>query len=293
MSGAGRALVLGGVNGLLGRSLVKALTAAGWDADPTSRADLDPFDRTAVAARIASVRPDYVFNTIAYTAVDQAEDEPEAAYRLNRDLPNLLGETCGAAGVGFVHYGTDFVFDGAKNTPYVEDDPVNPQCVYGASKLAGETALLALDLDNLLILRTSWLFGPGKINFVEKILGFAKERESINVVNDQKGSPTYTPDLAEWSIALCRAGATGVFHTAGGGLATWCELAVEAVAAAGIDCRVLPVPSDAFPQKATRPPYSVLDTSKLAGVAGVTPRSWIQAVREYVYKDLGMTSDRP
>ncbi len=288
MSRTKRAIVLGGRTGLLGQALTTALTGAGWDVRPTSRADLDPFDAKAVAALLAEFKPERVFNTIAYTAVDLAEDEPDAAYRLNRDLPALIGRLCGEAGTGLVHYGTDFVFDGEKGAPYAEDDPVNPQCVYGASKLAGEEAILGLGLDNALIIRISWLFGPGKINFVEKILGFAKTREVLNVVADQIGSPSYTPELAAISLALVNAGAKGVFHAACSGQASWRDLAAEAVAQAGLPCEVRPIPSSDFPQKAKRPPYSVFDLSKLKAAAGMTPCDWKDAVRRYVRGDLGL-----
>lgn len=283
-----RALVLGGRTGLLGQALTSALTGAGWDVRPTSRTDLDPFDAAAVSALLAEFKPERVFNTIAYTAVDLAEDESEAAYRLNRDLPALIGRLCGEAGTALVHYGTDFVFDGEKGAPYAENDPVNPQCVYGASKLAGEEAILGLGLDDALIIRISWLFGPGKTNFVEKILGFAKSREVLNVVADQIGSPSYTPELAAISMALVEAKASGVFHASCSGQASWRDLAAEAVARAGLPCDVRPIPSSDYPQKAKRPPYSVFDLKKLKDVTGMVPCDWKEAVRRYVCGDLGL-----
>jgi dTDP-4-dehydrorhamnose reductase len=288
MSRAKRAIVLGGRTGLLGQALATALAGAGWEVRPTSRTDLDPFDAAAVSALLAEFKPERVFNTIAYTAVDLAEDESEAAYRLNRDLPALLGRLCEEAGTALVHYSTDFVFDGDKDAPYVEDDQVNPQCVYGASKLAGEEALLGLGLDETLIIRISWLFGPGKTNFVEKILGFAKSREALKVVADQIGSPSYTPELAAISLALVEAGAKGVFHAACSGQASWRDLAAEAVAQAGLPCEVLPIPSSDYPQKAKRPAYSVFDLKKLTAATGMVPCDWRDAVRRYVRGDLGL-----
>ena len=283
MSGVkGRAIVLGGKTGLLGRPLAAALARAGFAVWPTTRSELDPCDASAVARALETYQATHLCNTVAYTAVDQAEDEPEAAYRLNRDLPALLGRACLAAGVKLVQFSTDFVFDGKKGTPYREQDATNPESVYGASKLAGEEAILALGLPDCQILRTAWLFGPGKKNFVATILGLARDRAELRVVADQIGSPTSTVDLAGWSADLAQKDATGIFHAVGGGAASWCELAAEAVAAAGLPCRVVPIPSDAYPQKAKRPSYSVLDTGRLTQAIGYAPRPWQESVRDYV-----------
>lgn len=278
-----RAIVLGGKTGLLGRPLSSALTEAGFTVWPTTRSELDPLDPAAVARALDTFSATHLYNTVAYTAVDKAEDEPDEAYRLNRDLPALLAEACARTGTLLVHYSTDFVFNGAKGAPYTEDDPTAPESVYGASKLAGEQAILAaLPEAGCQILRTAWLFGPGKKNFVATILGLAKDREKLTVVADQIGSPTFTPDLADWSVALAGSAARGVIHTVGGGQASWCDLATAAVAEAGLACRVVPIPSDAYPQKAKRPSYSVLDTNKLSEAIGRSPRPWPEAVRDYV-----------
>jgi dTDP-4-dehydrorhamnose reductase len=284
-----RAIVLGGKTGLLGRPLAKALTDAGFAVLATTRSELDPFDASAVAGALQSFAATHLFNTIAYTAVDAAEDDPEEAYRLNRDLPALLGKACGDARAMFVHFSTDFVFNGEKGRPYTEEDQTAPESVYGASKLAGEQAILDLGLLKYQILRTAWLFGPGKKNFVATILGLAKDREELRVVGDQIGSPTFTMDLAGWSADLAATGKTGLFHAVGSGQASWCELAAEAVAAADLHCRVVSIPSSDYPQKAKRPSYSVLSTTKLAEAIGRQPRPWVQTVREYVYGECHST----
>lgn len=281
---APRAIVLGGLTGLVGRPLSRVMEEAGFAVLPTTRTILDPFDMEAVAREIERFEATHVVNTVAYTAVDAAEDEADEAYRLNRDLPGRLARVCRKAGATLVHLSTDFVFDGSKGTPYVEDDAPNPESVYGASKLAGERAILDSGLGAFQILRTAWLYGPGKKNFVATILGLAKTREELKVVADQIGSPTYTLDLAGWIADLARTEAAGIFHAVGSGQASWCELAAEAVAASGLPCRVLPIPSDAYPQKAKRPPYSVLDNAKLAAAIGRAPRAWTITVREYVYE---------
>lgn len=279
----GRAIVLGGKTGLLGQPLSQALAAAGFAVRPTTRAELDPFDTDAVSRALAEFSATHLFNTVAYTAVDAAEDDAAEAYRLNRDLPAGLARACDGAKAMLVHYSTDFVFRGDKGTPYVEEDPTGPESVYGASKLAGEQAILETGLLRYQILRTAWLFGPGKKNFVATILGLAAHRDELRVVGDQIGSPTSTIDLAGWSADLAATGKSGVFHTVGAGQASWCELAAEAVSAAGLSCRVVSIPSSEYPQKAKRPAYSVLSTAKLAETIGRKPRPWIQAVREYVY----------
>lgn len=279
-----RAIVLGGLTGLVGRPLSTAMAEAGFTVLPTTRTVLDPFDMEAVAREIERFEATHVVNTVAYTAVDAAEDDADEAYRLNRDLPGRLARVCRKAGATLVHLSTDFVFDGSKGAPYVEDDAPNPESVYGASKLAGERAILDSGLDAFQILRTAWLYGPGKKNFVATILGLAKTREELKVVADQIGSPTYTLDLAGWIADLARTEAAGIFHAVGSGRASWCDLAAEAVTASGLPCRVLPIPSYAYPQKAKRPPYSVLDNAKLAAAIGRAPRAWTITVREYVYE---------
>lgn len=287
---AGRAIILGGLTGLVGRPLTQAMAEAGFATLPTTRTTLDPFDPAAVARAVESFAATHLVNTVAYTAVDAAEDDRDEAYRLNGELPGRLARVCRDAGATLVHLSTDFVFDGTKDTPYREDDPVNPQSVYGASKLAGERAIRDSGLDAWQILRTAWLYGPGKKNFVATMLMLAKDREELRVVADQIGSPTYTVDLAGWITALARTDARGIFHAVGSGRASWCELAAEAVAAAGLPCRVTPIPSAAYPQKAARPPYSVLDNAKLAAAIGRAPRDWMTTVREYVYGQMPSAS---
>jgi dTDP-4-dehydrorhamnose reductase len=182
-----------------------------------------------------------------------------------------------------VHYSTDFVFNGRKSSPYTPEDQPAPSSVYGQTKLQGERELLALGLPSLLIIRTSWLFGPCKTNFVTRILELAASRPELSVVHDQVGSPSYTPDLAANSLALLDQGATGIFHLANAGRASWCELATEAVRGADLPCRIKPIPSSEYPQKACRPAYSVLDLGAFSAVTGITPRPWLQALREFLF----------
>ena len=285
-----KALVLGGKSGLLGRAVAEALTRAGVETLAVSGADVDYFDADALEDFLDAhegdgpdaVAVDCIINAVAYTQVDKAEDQPEEAYRLNASLPALLGVVAEERELRLVHFSTDFVFDGKKGAPCLPLDPPNPLSVYGASKLAGEEALQALDIPQLLILRTAWLFGPGKMNFVQRILELAAERKELKVVADQFGSPTCTTDLARLTVALLQNGATGLLHAVNSGQASWHELAAEAVRLAGLDCRVLAIPTSGYPTRAPRPANSVLDMTDTVRLAGYTPRHWREALAEYV-----------
>jgi dTDP-4-dehydrorhamnose reductase len=272
-------------------SLVQCLRDAGWYASVTGRPDPHACGQEDLAALLDLHEPEVVFNTWAHTQVDLAEDEPEAARRVNAALPEALGRACLGRDLLLVHYSTDFVFGGPAATPRREDDEPAPESVYGRTKLEGERALLALDLPRLVIIRTAWLFGPGKGNFVRTMLDLGATRSELNVVHDQVGSPTYTPDLAEYSLALVESGATGLFHVANAGNASWCELAAEALRCAAASCAVHAIPSADYPQKARRPAYSVLDTTKFTEATGVAPRPWVQAVRDYVFRETAKRCD--
>ncbi|MDL2271866.1 dTDP-4-dehydrorhamnose reductase [Desulfovibrio sp. OttesenSCG-928-I05] len=283
--GQKRALVLGGDGGLLGQALVRVLEQAGYTVRTTGRNDFGPCDTEAMTELLDAAQPHLLFNTVAYTQVDQAEDDEDKAFEVNRFLPAALGRLVAPRPLHFTHFSTDFVFDGKKETPYSEEDEPAPLSVYGKSKLAGEQALLQLELPNCCIVRSAWLFGPGKKNFVKTILDLCSERQSVNVVYDQTGSPTYTMDLAAASLKLAEAGAAGVFHVVNSGSANWCEFAAEAVRLAQLECGVNPIPSSEYPQKAKRPAYTVLDTAKLTRVTGITPRPWPKALADYVFSE--------
>ncbi len=278
-------LVLGGATGLLGQALVQKAQAAGYAVTATNRQDLDLGDSTALADLIDSVNPAIVFNTIAYTLVEMAEEQEETALQLNRVFPCMLGRIIKARPhIRLVHYSTDFVFDGRKASPYTTEDATAPLSAYGRTKLAGEQALQQLQMPNCCIIRTAWLFGPGKKNFVLTILDLCRQRDSLNVVHDQLGSPTYSLDLAAYSLKLAEAGnGTGLFHVVNSGEANWCELAAEAVRLSQVECTINPITSKEYPQKAVRPAYSVLDTSRFTQVTGIIPRPWPQALADYIY----------
>ena len=277
-------MVLGGASGLLGQALVQTATLAGYPVIASARNDFNPMKTESVAAYIDEHAPDIICNTIAYTQVDKAEDEEEQALHLNRLFPCILGRIVKTRpSIYLLHCSTDFVFNGRKREPYVETDPTAPLNVYGRSKLEGENALLELQLEKLCIVRTAWLYGPGKKNFVSTILGLCAKNKNLTVVHDQIGSPTHTMDLAAYCLHLLEANGQGIFHIANSGQASWCELASEAAKLAQIECPITPIQSSEYPMKAVRPAYSVLDCSKFAKLTGITPRPWPQALVDYIF----------
>lgn len=282
----GKTVVIFGGTGLLGQSLTKALKAAKAKPKPLSTKDCDILEPKTVEKVLNKHDPDIIINAAAFTQVDLAENQEEAAFALNATAPSLLAVEAAKRGVPFVHYSTDFVFSGKQDTPYTVYDEPGAYSVYGISKAEGEKNLLILGYHNTLIIRISWLFGPGKMNFVEKILTLAESRDRLTVVNDQTGSPSYAPDIASNSIKLIEHDATGIFHLANSGEATWFDLASEAVRLAKLNCTVDPVPTSAYPTAAVRPKYSVLDLTRFTQVTGETPRPWREALAQYVKVDL-------
>jgi len=285
MKSAPKSLVLGGHTGLLGRALMDALSLSGWHATALGRKDGQILDVNFLARKIKRIAPDVIFNAIAWTQVDLAEECPSEAMALNRGFVSSLMHCIKGSSIRLVQYSTDFVFDGAKQTPYAIEDAPKPESVYGATKLAGEHVLASLPPEQYCIMRTAWLFGPGRENFVTIILKACRKRDSIDVVHDQTGSPTYTRDLAQWSLKLAELEAGGIFHAVNSGQATWCDLACESVSLTETPCRVNPISSAQWPQKARRPHFSVLDTGRLTQEAGIAPRPWPLALREYLYRE--------
>ena len=276
---AGRILVTGGTG-----QLASAL-AAGPDVHLVGRPDFD-FDRPdTIEAAFRALAPRLVVNAAAYTAVDAAENDVAAAYRANRDGPRLLARLCAESGIPLIHVSTDYVFDGGKAAPYVETDPVGPQGVYGASKLAGEEAVMQA-ADQAIILRTAWVYGATGKNFVRTMLAAGQTRDRLTVVADQHGCPTTAEDLAVAIRAvIARLDETGwqpayrgIFHAAGAGETTWHGLAVAAFEDASRHGakvpRVAPILTSAWPTPAKRPANSRLDCSRLRQVFGVRLPHW-------------------
>lgn len=248
------------------------------------RPEFDYDNPQTIEAVFKATSPWLVVNAAAYTAVDAAETDEDAAYRANRDGPALLARLCAEAGASLIHISTDYVFDGAKGTPYIETDPVSPQGVYGASKLAGEQAVLASGA-RAIILRTSWVYSPWGRNFVRTMLTLGQTRDRLTVVSDQKGCPTTAGDLSDAILAIVarlrdgwRDAYAGVYHTAGSGWTTWHGLAVAAFEEAAQHNRrvpiIDPITTADWPTPAKRPADSRLDCTRLAQVFGIRLPDW-------------------
>lgn len=273
-------LVVTGGRGQLGRALgARVPEAVLLDID-----ELDLTDGDAVVRTLCDLRPEAIIHGGAYTAVDAAESDPEGARAVNAGGTRAVAEAAAALRARLVYVSTDYVFGGTLRQPYPEDHPTAPLSVYGATKLEGERVTAAVE--DHLIVRTSWVFGEGK-NFIAAILGAARTRTELSVVDDQWGRPTYAVDLAGGILDLLERGATGIFHLQGGGEpGTWADVAEAALAAAGSATTVARVTTAEYDagrtgRTAPRPPYSVLDCSKAAGL-GVALRPWREAVEDYV-----------
>ena len=276
----GPVLILG-ARGMLGSALLR-LASQRTETVGAGRAEADITRPHELRELFMRVRPSVVFNCAAYTQVDRAEDEPEEALLVNAEGAGRVAEECRRAGALLVHISTDYVFDGNKRAPYTEEDPPSPVNQYGKSKLEGERRVQDSGAEHLIV-RTSWLFGPGGKNFPDTILRLAQKEQELRVVDDQWGSPTYTVHLAEALLRLVEIGARGLFHVTGRGAATWFRLAQETLRAAGLDPRVVkPVATEKFPRPAVRPKWSVLDTSKFEALTGGKMPRWEKGVEDYL-----------
>jgi dTDP-4-dehydrorhamnose reductase len=279
-----------GANGQLGAELRWLL--AGEDVTALGHADLDIADAPAVFRVIADVRPDVVVNAAAYTAVDDAESEQDAAYRVNASGPAMLAAALSGSGGRLIHVSTDYVFAGDADRPYEVDSPTDPRSAYGRTKLAGELGVRELLPDAGHVVRTSWVYGAAGENFVKAMVRLERERETISVVADQRGSPTWSADLARGLLDLARSAApAGTYHCTNSGDTSRFELAQAIFTELGADpARVTPTTTDAMPRPAQRPAYSVLsDRSwRQAGFAPLPPwRDALHAAFQSVGSELG------
>jgi dTDP-4-dehydrorhamnose reductase len=252
---------------MLGIDVQAAAQAADHDVVALARTDLDISDRDAVFAQFAALRPDAVINCAAYTNVDGAESDPDGAAAVNAVGPGYLAEAAAGAGAWIVHVSTDYVFDGAKTSPYLESDPTGPRSIYGSTKLLGERSVALGAPDRHTIVRSSWLFGTAGSCFPATMLMLAAEHDTLKVVDDQVGCPTFTGHLAPALVALATgARVPGVLHVAGSGRCSWFEFARETLARAGAETAVTPCSTSEFPRPAHRPAYSVLRSERAAPV---------------------------
>lgn len=251
-------VVVTGAAGQVGRALVAALHERGVAPVALDRAALDVGDEPAVRRLLGRHAPDLVLHTAAWTDVDGAEADEAGAFRVNADGTRAVARTCARLGARLVAYSTDFVFDGTHDGAYVESDPVGPLSAYGRTKLEGERAALGEHPEGTWLVRTAWVFDEAGTNFVRTILRLAATRDELAVVSDQRGSPTYAPDLAEATLDLLDRCPPGVHHLAGAGSCTREEWARAVVEEAGLPCRVTATTSDAFRTPARRPACSAL-----------------------------------
>jgi dTDP-4-dehydrorhamnose reductase len=267
-----------GAGGMLGTDLVHRLRAHGHDVAALTRADLDVCAPDAVRRALREHRPATVVNCAAWTAVDDAETHEDAALAVNGTAVEALADACADVGATLVQISTDYVFDGRSDRPYPEDAAPAPVSAYGRTKLVGERAVLGTGRGY--VVRTAWLYGAHGASFVRTMMRLAAERDTVEVVDDQHGQPTWTGDLAEQIIALASSDAPpGVYHGTNAGQTTWYGLAREVFTLLGLDPdRVRPTTTDRFPRPAPRPAYSVLGHARWAE-AGLAPmRHWREAL---------------
>jgi dTDP-4-dehydrorhamnose reductase len=276
-----RAFVTGAF-GQLGRELVALLgPEAAWSG---GRAELDIARPEDVDALVGRVRPDVVFNAAAYNQVDRAESEPGLALEVNALGPLVLARAARKVGAFFVHFSTDYVFDGRSTRPYREDDLPGPLGAYGVSKLAGEHLVASARGDGLIV-RTSGVFGRGGSrqkggSFVDRILAKARSGQPLRIVSDQVFAPTFAPDLARGVLELVREGAHGLVHVTNGGSCSWHEMASEALSLSGLDVAVAPITTASLELPAARPAFSVLDNARALSL-GLSPlRPWKEALAD-------------
>jgi dTDP-4-dehydrorhamnose reductase len=272
-------IILGG-KGLVGKNILPLFSAC----HEIIAVDIEEWDIADVEKGEEFLRqyaPDAVINLAAVTNVDGCEDNIELARTINGEAPGFLAEICEKHHAKFIHLSTDYIFSGKKNTPYTEEDTPDPQSVYGITKLAGERNIMRKNPSSLII-RAQWIYGEGGENFITKIKKIAEEKGIVEVVDDQRGAPTYAKDLALPLKTLIENGNSGIYHIADSGSCTWFEFAKEVFSQLKMKIEVKPITSAKLNRKANRPSYSVYDCSKLQKDTGIVMRSWQAALKEYL-----------
>ncbi|MEW6330043.1 MAG: dTDP-4-dehydrorhamnose reductase [Pseudomonadota bacterium] len=301
-----RKILLTGKNGQVGWELQRTLAPLG-DVIAVGRREMDLADADSIRQTIRQVRPDVIVNAAAYTAVDRAESEPDLAMAINGIAPGIMAEEAGRLKAALVHYSTDYVFDGAKDGPYVEGDAPNPLNVYGRTKLAGERAIQAAEVPHL-ILRTSWVYCMRGKNFLLTMLKLSREKDELRIVDDQRGAPTWSRMIAEAtsqilarhhssaaSVADAMAGFSGSYHVVAGGMATWYGFArkifeIRARMTGQPAPGLRPIATADYPLPASRPANSCLSGEKLASAYGLALPSWEQSLALCLEELAGMSA---
>jgi dTDP-4-dehydrorhamnose reductase len=281
-------ILVTGANGQLG-SEIRQISDQ-WDIFTFLFTDIDTLDITdiqAVDKYMKEMQPDFVVNCAAYTAVDKAEQDKEAAWRLNGIAPGIIAESCSRFSVKLIHISTDYVFDGTNCIPYTEEDPVRPQGIYGITKLEGER--ICQSITDSIIIRTSWLYSSFGNNFVKTMIRLARDKDKLGVVFDQVGTPTYARDLARALITILHPAAAepeswkpGIYHYSNEGVCSWYDFALAIHRFAGIHCLVEPIESKDFPTLAKRPHYSVLNKSKIKMTFHIDIPHWMESLQECI-----------
>lgn len=269
-------ILITGSNGQLGKELKRLENSySQFNFIFLSREDLPIHHYELVRNFFKGYQPQFLINCAAYTAVDRAESEKELAFQVNGESVGVLAAVCKEYGTKLIHISTDYVFDGTATIPYKEESLTNPQSVYGASKLEGEKEALRFNPDSIII-RTSWVYSEFGKNFVKTMLKLMSEREELNVVSDQFGSPTYAADLAEAILQIISSGQwhPGIYHFSNEGIISWYEFAVAVKELSGNICKVNPIPTSQYPTPAKRPAYSVLDKTKIQSAFSVRIKDW-------------------
>ncbi|WP_018879387.1 dTDP-4-dehydrorhamnose reductase [Thioalkalivibrio sp. ALE9] len=284
-------VLITGRNGQLGQELA-ATPPAGMELRALDRASLDITSETSVTEAVGALRPDWIVNTAAYTAVDQAEQAREQAFAANQTGATYLAQAAERAGARLIQISTDYVFDGTLGRPARPDDPTRPINVYGASKRGGEESVLEILGDRALVLRTAWVYSATGQNFLNSMLRLMAERESLTVVEDQIGTPTSTKGLARVIFAAIQSEVHGIHHWTDAGVASWFDFAVAIHARAWLGgllsrpCRIRPIASSEYPTRAPRPPDSRLDKSSLRSILGDPGEAWPDAL-DQVFARIG------
>ncbi|MCL3780470.1 dTDP-4-dehydrorhamnose reductase [Prolixibacteraceae bacterium JC049] len=280
-------ILVTGANGQLGNEIqVLAESYSNWKFHFTDVADLDITNEAAVRQFVEKHSIDTIINCAAYTAVDRAEEEKELAMKINADAPELCAKICNEKNIPFLHVSTDYVFDGQNCRPYSETDQVSPVLEYGKTKLAGEERACNVN-PNTIVVRTSWLYSCFGNNFVKTMMRLGAERDSLNVVFDQVGSPTNAADLAKALLTMVEqilnktvalSDVAGVYHFSNEGVCSWYDFAVEIMAKKQLDCKVSPITSDKYPTPAARPAFSVLNKDKIKSNFSVIIPHWRESL---------------
>ncbi|MEO1242847.1 MAG: dTDP-4-dehydrorhamnose reductase [Pseudomonadota bacterium] len=278
-------ILLFGCNGQVARCIREEARGA-HEVTALGSAEADLMQPGAATTAITANKPDVVINAAAYTAVDQAEDEKDAAMRLNKDAAAEMARTARVVGAPFIHISTDYVFYGQSDAPHREDDQTNPLNIYGASKLAGEQAVLA-ENDSAIVIRTSWVFSEFGGNFVKTMLRLAGERDALNIVDDQIGGPTAARDIARALLTIAEkkhrgAPGEGVYHYQGTPAVSWAGFASKIFDTAGKTVAVRPIVTKDFPTPAPRPLRTILDCARIERDFGVAQPDWRIALRQVI-----------